>query len=261
MLGTNAPTVPMGFNAIDTLSAKWSNNNSKAETENGLTIMDETGNEFVWVPVPNAIYNNSSTYIAKLPISNTAGTKTEVEGVKVYTYTPMAINIDSEEDQDGTFHQNSTYKGILYNYNTTAGAYLKYPNATNKQGGTYNNNEPNVLDYDGKAYSGAINSHTSNNQGKEIGTESSIPYLKIITDILGTTEGYVNNSNVHDKNIFLATLQNDFSNMVKSVAAKGGFYIGRYESSLLDGKTRVLSGAYPMQSDKTTSARWNRRIF
>ena len=51
-------------------------------------------------------------------------------------------------------------------------------------------------------------------------------------------------------------MQNDYNRMVQSVATNGGFYIGRYESSLISGTTRVLAGATSMNANDETSARW-----
>ena len=52
------------------------------------------------------------------------------------------------------------------------------------------------------------------------------------------------------------TMQNDFDNMIASVVANGGFYIGRYEASFINGETRVVAGATSMSAEETSANRW-----
>ena len=51
----NNPVIPVGFSAIDTVAAKWNLSEDKKtaspEYNKGLVIMDNNGNQFVWVPV------------------------------------------------------------------------------------------------------------------------------------------------------------------------------------------------------------------
>ena len=47
--GTN-PIIPAGFMPKNTETAKW-DAESGPEGENGLVVMDELGNEFVWIPL------------------------------------------------------------------------------------------------------------------------------------------------------------------------------------------------------------------
>ena len=48
------PIIPAGFRAINTTTSSW-DAVSGPEVDNGLVIQDESGNEFVWVPVPEDI--------------------------------------------------------------------------------------------------------------------------------------------------------------------------------------------------------------
>lgn len=84
------------------------------------------GSEFVWVPVPNAIYDSSKD--SQLPKSSATGSLTEG-----HNYTPMAIQVDEN------------YKGLLYSYNAANGAYLKYASASPYQGTTSQYREPAYL--------------------------------------------------------------------------------------------------------------------
>ena len=44
--------------------------------------------------------------------------------------------------------------------------------------------------------------------------------------------------------------------MALSVAKNGGFYIGRYEASLINGTTRVVAGATSMSAETTSAGTW-----
>ena len=62
--GYNNPTIPAGYRAIDvgigtSDEATWSQQNESISK--GLTIMDDRGNQFVWVPVQNVIGTPSTT--------------------------------------------------------------------------------------------------------------------------------------------------------------------------------------------------------
>lgn len=69
------PIIPEGYIPIDTGTTSWGDGSSAPTEENvnkGLVIKDESGNEWVWVPVPNAsvMYETAST-----PIELTGGGK------------------------------------------------------------------------------------------------------------------------------------------------------------------------------------------
>ena len=105
--------IPEGFTRINTNDAKWVGTTGAPEVNKGLVIMDEKGNQFVWVPVPNVVYESSK----------------DVNLIKEYTtslvstaYTPMAIEV------------NGHYKGLLYEYDSSNGIKLYYPTAPNYQG-------------------------------------------------------------------------------------------------------------------------------
>ena len=107
---------------------------------------------------------------------------------------------------------NPNYEGVLYDtYNTTpnSGQMSNYG-----QGATDRDREPD-----------------------RNGCDARVTYLNTITAILTDQAAkYI------DATTFLDTMQKDYNEMVKSVEYYGGFWIGRYESSLVDGKTRVIAG-------------------
>ena len=64
----NNPTIPNGFYAINTKEAKWKDENGNnvvaSNIDNGLVIMNEAGDQFVWVPVKDPVavdMNNDET--------------------------------------------------------------------------------------------------------------------------------------------------------------------------------------------------------
>lgn len=104
------PTIPKDYSAITTKDAVWNLTGSQTSIDSGLVIMDNRGNQFVWVPVPNVVYDET----------------TEIEsGI----YTPMAV-----------LKTNSTtdYKGILYTFE----------GSTASRHQSSNNVEPSTVKYD-----------------------------------------------------------------------------------------------------------------
>ena len=236
-IAEGAPTVPSGFTALDTATAKWKNSESKPDTGKGLVIVDKKGNEFVWVPVENAIYDSSKD--GDLPTSTSSGTKNGK------TYTPMAIETSNAANQDGIYKDGDsyTYKGILYNYDSAAGAYLMYPSATNKQGTSSQYREPDT-----------VSSYDNGQTYTPTGSSEAKTYLSIIEENIDSK--YNINSAYSSMTNLGKTMQSDYKKMIKSVATNKGFYIGRYESSLQNGKTRVVAGAKSMTAEETSANRW-----
>lgn len=138
-------------------------------------VINIDDNEFVWVPVPEAIFDNSNA--SELPLDSSAGTD------RGNDYTPMAIETST-----------GNYSGILYDY-WKGVAYLKYPTANNYQGTSQKNTEPDIVSkYDG-------------------GDKDTVP-----------------------EKITKGGLQNDYNEMVTKVVQYGGFYVGRYEMGIQNGK-------------------------
>ena len=172
-------------------------------TVNTGVVIKYKDSEFVWVPVPNAIYD--STKDDKLPKSSATGTLTNTD----HEYTPMAINTGTAAEP--------VYKGLLYNYNATNGAYLLYPNASQYQGTTSQYREPAYLS--GSTY--------DNN----------------------TTYGRLFTSN---------DLQQSYNLMVQSVAKYGGFFVGRYETSInkTTSKAQSIANVRPSNNSDNATKRW-----
>ena len=123
---------------------------------------------------------------------------------------PM-YKVATAEGYASTDANNPNYEGVLYDtYNTTAnsGQMSSYG-----QGGT-EYREPDTVSF----------------------CDNNSTYLGVISTITGDNTSYTNMAK------FQETMQKDYNEMVKSVEYYGGFWIGRYESSLVDGKTRVITG-------------------
>lgn len=84
------PTIPDGYYALTTNDATWNKTGSQTDLNNGLCVMDKRGNQFVWIPVPDVVYDGETT----------------IGG----NYTPMAKLKDNSD---------SNYEGILYAWDGT----------------------------------------------------------------------------------------------------------------------------------------------
>ena len=207
----NNPIIPKDFYPVNTEKAKWafdSTNNKVTDVDKGLVIMDEKGNQFVWVPVSNP----GSMY----------GTINGINAGKLYT------------SWSGT---GITGTKSLLNWTETNGV------VTRNTSGNESYREPATL-------SGYDNGQTYTPAGSS-GTKT---YLSIITDVIKTK--YKSNHEYDNMTNFGNAMQNDFDNMIASVATNGGFYIGRYEASLINNETRVVAGATSMSSKEDSANRW-----
>ena len=178
------------------------------------TKMQVTYDQFVWVPVKNAILDLSSTYSGL----DYAGIISKVqEQIDVGKY-PMAIKTNTAGD----------YIGVLYEFsevtenNTT---YVKViPNSDWAPKSTYNREPAGLTDRD---------SETS---------------LKQVNGILNTS--------YNDSTSFDSALQSQYNEMVKKVEEKGGFWVGRYETSSMSNSTTenyIASNRIQVSSKRNTT--------
>ena len=189
----NNPIIPKDFYPVNTEKAKWafdSTNNKVTDVDEGLVIMDEKGNQFVWVPVRDikdmvmCANNNKDGHTCNIVFDGTnisctaADNSTEIVG-KLYAISTGEIF--------GTVNQ--TY---------TEDSGLREPDAV-------------------RAYDNKRTQYT-----------------------------------VDDR----ATQLSKFKEMAISVAKNGGFYVGRYESSLINGTTRVVAGATSMSANEDSANMW-----
>ena len=206
----NNPIIPKDFYPVNTEKAKWAydnTNNKVTDVDKGLVIMDEKGNQFVWVPVSNP----GSMY----------GTINGINAGKLYT------------SWSGT---GITGTKSLLNWTETNGV------VTRNTSGSGSYREPATL------------SNYDNGKYTPIGASETKTNLSIITDVIKTK--YKSNYEYDNMTNFGNTMQNDFDKMITSVIANGGFYIGRYEASLINNETRVVAGATSMSATEDSANRW-----
>ena len=161
--------------------------------QNGLVIRDSLGNEFVWVPVETAIETDTST------------TSTE----KAMARYQSGYNQDSRKKY---------YEGILYDFTGTTSKKKRNSTAL----GISTNREPSLI-------TGGADYTWNLQLGNVAGTTYDLAdtYYKYMG--FGTTSGVeVFNSYTE----FGQYMNEEYTNMVQSVNKFGGFYIGRYETSV-----------------------------
>ena len=178
------------------------------------TKMQETYDQFVWVPVKNAILDLSSTYSGL----DDAGIRSKVqEQINVGKY-PMAIKTNTAGDYIGVLYEfsevtenNTTYVKVIPNSNWT-------PKSTTFR-------EP----------AGLTDRDTETN-------------LKQINGILNTS--------YNSTTSFESALQSQYNEMVKKVEEKGGFWVGRYETSSMSNSTTenyIASNRIQVSSKRNTT--------
>ena len=191
------PIIPKDFYPVNTAVAKWTydnTNNKVTDVDKGLVIMDEKGNQFVWVPVRDikdmvmCANNNKAGHTCNIVFDGTnisctaTGNSNEIVG-KLYA------------TEGGEKFKN--------NLDTTPYTYTK---------------------------------------------DSGLREPDVITNYDNTQTKY----KVDDR----ATQLSKFKKMTISVAKNGGFYVGRYESSLINGTTRVVAGATSMSANEDSANMW-----
>ena len=195
---------------------KDANGDGKIDTPDwtNKTKMQETYDQFVWVPVKNAILDLSSTYSGL----NDAGIRSKVqEQINVGKY-PMAIKTNTAGDYIGVLYEfsevtenNTTYVKVIPNSNWT-------PKSTTFR-------EP----------AGLTDRDTETN-------------LKQINGILNTS--------YNSTTSFESALQSQYNEMVKKVEEKGGFWVGRYETSSMSNSTTenyIASNRIQVSSKRNTT--------
>ncbi len=180
----NTATIPAGFKIGISDSVKY--------IDNGLVIQDIKGNEYVWVPVENAIETDTST----------------TSGEKAMARYQAGYSSSSTKE---------FFEGILYNFTGTTST--KRSNKTVLGTNTYR--EPTLVTADAD-YTWDIAQNSAKGKGYDV-LDTYYKYMGF-----GTTSG-VRAFNSYTE--FGQYMNEEYSNMVKSVDKYGGFYVGRYEVS------------------------------
>ena len=212
-----------GFTKINTNDAKWAGVTDAPEVDKGLVIMDERGNQFVWVPVPEVI----------------AASRPSTTGVDLSTNknTSRPMAIARTDGVDG-------YEGLLYTFSGTTSTY-----ESNYKLGTTSYREPDVLrsgeDTNTSSDYGDFTLYTDRgyNLLKKYITEYKEKDLEKEEDRASIKSGWTNQ------------LNNEYKTMVTKVDSKDGFWVGRYETSYderLD-KVASIAGARSRTADAAES--------
>ena len=200
--GATVSKIPGEYENVDNGIVIYIVNDDKAKWEN-VEYMQKTYDQFVWVPVENAVLDLSSTYSTL----DDEGIKAKVqEQIDVGKY-PMAIKTGTQtEGKDN-------YIGVLYSFSEVTengSTYVKVvPNSGWTPTSTSLLREPPALSgYDTSGNFSQVNSilNTSYSSSEEFGT----------------------------------VLQKQYNEMVEKVKNAGGFWVGRYETSNMETK-RVAS--------------------
>ena len=206
------PTIPGGFYAIDTNITEIAANNidwkltgNQTNTGKGLVIMNDAGDQFVWVPVKKD----------EVVLDTTNHTTPSASAVTVTSnlYTPMATTY--------TYNGNTYYRGMLYTFagNTTSTT-VKY-NSSWAPGST-NHREPSLI-------TGDVADKWAPMTNVE-GTTCDVQYF--------TNAGF---SEAQGVTGFGTQMQNDYDEMIRQVQIYGGFWVSRFESSWNDRIKKVAS--------------------
>ena len=176
---------------------------------NGLVIQDTSGNQFVWVPVPNAICTNASS----IPTNTTNATKDTVN------YRPMAI----AQTGDNT----RFYESIIYNFFNSGGRPWSYRNTSSTGIGKSGSREPSLI-------TGAADYTWNVTLDNKIGTayDTDIQYYQRLGFTTGT------GLNIFKDYTDIGHYMNqEYTNMIQSVDKYKGFYVARFETSTANNLT------------------------
>lgn len=190
---------------------------TKVDTGVVITYKDS---EFVWVPVPNAVYDGTST----LPTTATTASSS--------LYTPMATTYE--------YNGKTYYRGMLYSYSTA----------------TENEETVTKVKYESSLAPGSTNYREPSLATGE-NTDTYAPMTSVSGTSYDKTY-YSSAGNFTSVTDFGSTMQSEYDKMVESVTKYGGFYIGRYETSYNTATSKVqsVSGVKPASNNDTNTARW-----
>ena len=171
-------------------------------------------------------------------------------------------------EQKAAFNESATGDNVVYEVQAKYDQFVWIPvDQTNKPmykestAEGYVSTDPNKKNYEGVLYftfdktanSGQMSNYGqgATNRYREPDTVSSYDgtasYLSVISTITGDSTSYTNITK------FQETMQKDYNDMVKSVQEYKGFWIGRYEASLVGGKTRVIAGQTSIKNTDTAT--------
>jgi len=226
------PTIPGGFYPIDTNitgttanNIEWKLTGNQINTGKGLVIMNEAGDQFVWVPLKKDEVVLDTT-------NHTIPSETEVT-VTSDLYTPMATTY--------TYNGTTYYRSMLYIFSGDTTTMVRYN--TGYVPGTIHYREPSLITGSSEDIWAPMTSVA--------GTENDAQYY--------TNAGFTETQGVIG---FGAKMQEDYDEMITQVQAYGGFWVGRFESSFNDKTNKIacIAGAKSIvnndKSDRDEDNMW-----
>ena len=219
MVGENQVTIPAGaqvsgiegeYESVDDgLVIYFPNSEEEKITDwSDTETIQKTYDQFVWVPVENAVLDLSNNLTA---LADDASIKAEVQKEIDAGRYPMAIKKDE-----------NTYIGVLYQFSEET---IEQNGETKKQVKI----EP-LSDWEPTSTDSGIREPDI-----AIDYDNDEEYLTQLNEILGTQ--YISATE------FKNDLQVDFKNMVTRVGENGGFWVGRYETSKMNAdKISIIEG-------------------
>ena len=218
--GATVSKIPGEYENVDNGIVIYIVNDDKANWEN-VEYMQKTYDQFVWVPVENAVLDLSSTYSTL----DDEGIKAKVqEQINVGKY-PMAIKTGTQtEGKDN-------YIGVLYSFSEVT-----------ENGSTYVKVVPN---------SNWTTKATTYREPSAVSNYDTSSNLSQVNSIL--------NTNYSDETSFGTVMQKQYNEMVEKVKNAGGFWVGRYEtSSMRDSATRAQVSSKKGTTSGISRVKWYR---
>lgn len=195
--------------------------NTGVTIEEGIVIVDRDGNEFVWVPVKTPVLDLSH-------LATETDRKITLESQIAQGIYPMAVKL-----QDGN------YIGVLYEFSLDTSI---TPNKVKIQ--LLSTTQPEYREPD------ILTDSTDGDAAVTTGKE--IKGIKLLTDVVGI----IGKDNQEILDNWDKQLKDDFNDMVEKVKNRGGFWVGRYETSLatntIDGVEMQVVQSKPNQLPMTS---------
>ena len=191
-----------GYTVSVPASFKVSEKEGENKQEEGIVLKDGSNNEYVWIPVNDAIYDG----ITDMP---------ENSGTASRTYKPMAIAQNK---------QKSYYEGLIYTFDAAG---YSYRNSSNTGIGKTSSREPSL-----------VTDNANDGYTWSIETPQGVRY-DASEENYKTILGYENASE------FGKDLATSYNNMITAVDSYGGFYVGRYETTMEESNNAIIVGSKP----------------
>lgn len=207
--------IPSGF--------KVGTSSLNSTIENGLVIENSTtGDQFVWVPVKHAIYDSAD---GTIPTNATEANKNKDSNGNVVSYKPMAKYQNGYSATGGIKY----FEGITYTSwgsSFVKGSYAQR-SASNYALGNSSYREPSLVTNNTSQYTWRYT----------VGTEYD-----------GSSTYYSTALGFSSASEFGEYINSEYTNMILSVEKYGGFYVGRYETSLTGTTVKSQYNTTPMAS-------------